>query len=54
MGAGQEKSPQKDKENPMNRVLDEKNFDGEGFRCLSAAQATSQRFKGSFLYNKKI
>jgi hypothetical protein len=38
----------------MNRVLNEKNFDGEGFRCISAAQATSQRFKGYFFYNKKI
>lgn len=39
------RSASESNENPMNRKLDEKDYSGEGFRCLSAAQAISRRFK---------
>jgi hypothetical protein len=35
------------KKDDLNKELDANEFNGQGYKCLSAAQASSKRFKGS-------
>jgi hypothetical protein len=62
-GAGNEENeenippPTKNKKNAvqfdykLNRILKTEDLTGNGFRCLSAGQASSGRFKGGIFYN---